>query len=431
MKMISVKWIGLLAAAALLAAATTALYAAETASVDADAKCLKCHSKKLKKTLEDGETLFLQVNGEKFADSVHRVIGCTGCHRDVAKGKHPSRQPISSHRDYSLKHNETCSQCHESNYAEYKDSVHAKMVAQGSESAPVCSDCHSAHSIQQRSVYEPASGEPCSTCHEPIYEAYEQSVHGQARAHGNVIRDAQIEAPICSDCHQSHGTSAVAATDYLRDTCLDCHDGAKVAHEKWLPNAGMHLTSVACAACHTPDAELRVDLQFYDKLQQVPVTQKDDAELDALLDEIDARGEGLTPVELWKLVRRGGKDENAPNVMLRGRMEVASGMDAHRIAPSTLAARSCENCHKGGAEGFQNVTVSLSLPDGRKRRFEADSKVLNSAVSVDSVKDFYAPGGTRIRLLDGLLVLAVVGGLAVPIGHITMGKILRKKQGKK
>jgi hypothetical protein len=51
---------------------------------------------------------------------------------------------------------------------------------------------------------------------------------------------------------------------------------------------------------------------------------------------------------------------------------------------------------------------------------------------VDSVKDFYAPGGTRIRLLDGLVLLAVFGGLAVPIGHITLGRILRNrnKQGK-
>ena len=56
--------------------------------------------------------------------------------------------------------------------------------------------------------------------------------------------------------------------------------------------------------------------------------------------------------------------------------------------------------------------------------------MLNSVVSVDSVGDFYAPGGTRIRLLDGLLVLALVGGLAVPAGHIALGKYLRKKSGK-
>jgi hypothetical protein len=53
--------------------------------------------------------------------------------------------------------------------------------------------------------------------------------------------------------------------------------------------------------------------------------------------------------------------------------------------------------------------------------------VLSSVISVDSVRGFYAPGGTRIKLLDGLLVLAILAGAAVPVGHITLGKILRRK----
>lgn len=427
----SVNWLSLLLAAAILAAAP-GVWAAEAPSDDPDAKCLKCHSKKLKKKLEDGETMFLQVDGDEFGQSVHQVIGCTGCHRDVAKGKHPSKQPIASRRAYSLKHNQTCSQCHEVTHSEYADSVHARLVADGNEQAPVCSDCHSAHSIQPRAVYEPVSGEPCSTCHQEIYQAYEQSVHGQARAKGNVIREAHVRAPICSDCHQSHETTAVAASDYLRDTCLDCHDTAAVAHEQWLPNAGMHLTSVACAACHSPMAERRVDLQLYDNLQKAPLAQQSEtgAPFDQKLTEIDAEGDGLDPVELWKLVRQGSRDGQPVDVTLRGRLEVTTGVAAHRIAPRGEAVRSCESCHQGGAQGFENVTVSISRPDGRQQRYEADEKVLNSVVSVDSVGDFYAPGGTRIRLLDGLLVLALVGGLAVPIGHIALGKYLRKKNRK-
>jgi len=109
-------------------------------------------------------------------------------------------------------------------------------------------------------------------------------------------------------------------------------------------------------------------------------------------------------------------------------MEVTRGVDAHRLAPRADAVRSCDTCHQGNSEAFQNVTVSISSPDGQKQRFEADSEVLNSAISVDSVGGFYAPGGTRIKLLDGLLALAIFGGLAVPIGHITLGKILRKKK---
>jgi len=419
----------LVAIALLVMAPAAAL--ATAGEVDADAKCLKCHSKKLKKTLEDGETLSLQIAADPFSTSVHRVIGCTGCHRDVPKGKHPSREPISNHRDYSLKHNDTCRQCHAAKYTAYKGSVHASLVAEGDARAPVCSDCHSAHAIQPRAVYEPVSGEPCSTCHEAIYDAYAQSVHGMARANGNVIREAHIQAPICADCHRAHDVTAVAASNYLKNTCLDCHDGAAVAHEKWLPNAGMHLSSVACAACHSPMADRRVDLQLYDNLKQVPVSQQDgDGQYQARLDEIDASGDGLDSVELWKLVRQGSREGDAIDVTLRGRMEVVTGVEAHRLAPRGQAVRSCESCHQGGANGFQNVTVSISTPDGRKQRFEADRKVLNSVVSVDSVGDFYAPGGTRIQLLDGLLVLALVGGLAIPVGHIALGKYLRRKNRK-
>jgi hypothetical protein len=47
-------------------------------------------------------------------------------------------------------------------------------------------------------------------------------------------------------------------------------------------------------------------------------------------------------------------------------------------------------------------------------------------VSVAAVNDFYTLGGTRIRLLDGLLILGLVGGLAIPLGHMAVGRYLRK-----
>ena len=129
-------------------------------------------------------------------------------------------------------------------------------------------------------------------------------------------------------------------------------------------------------------------------------------------------------------MRRSSQQGRSTDVTLRGRMEVTTGMEAHRLAPRTEAVRSCESCHQGGANGFQRVTVSISTPDGRKQRYEADKSVLSSVVSVDSVGNFYAPGGTRIGLLDGLLVLAVVGGLAIPLGHMGLGRYLRWKQRK-
>jgi hypothetical protein len=419
----------LLAGAVLIMAPAAALADHHDEVANPDLKCLKCHSKGLKKKLEDGEVMSLKMNVENFETSVHKVIGCTGCHRDVAKGKHPSREPIASVRAYSLKHNKTCSQCHEANHTEYTESIHASLVEEGREDAPLCSDCHSAHAIEERKHYEPVSGEPCSNCHQEIYDAYAESVHGLAQDEGNIIRGKHVSAPICSDCHRAHDIVPAASGDYMVSTCLNCHEGAKVAHEKWLPNAGMHMNSVSCPACHSPEAERVIDLQLYDQVAQLPVGQNEDhAAVKERLSEIDANGDGLDPVELWKLMRRTSQDGRPSDVVLRGRMEVAKGVDAHRLAPRSRAVRSCESCHEGNSESFRNVTVSITKADGRKEKYAAESDVLSSAISLDSVGGFYAPGGTRIKLLDGLVVLALVGGLAMPLGHITLGRIVRGRK---
>jgi hypothetical protein len=174
-------------------------------------------------------------------------------------------------------------------------------------------------------------------------------------------------------------------------------------------------------------AERRIDLQLYDNLTQAPVTQhENDAVFGERLREIDAEGDGLDPLELWSLIRQTTQDGQATDVTLRGRMEVSTGADAHRLAAKTSAVRDCETCHQYGADAFQNVTVSIARPDGRKQRYEADSEILNSVVSVAAVNDFYTLGGTRIRLLDGLLILGLVGGLAIPLGHMAVGRYLRK-----
>ncbi|MDT8319336.1 MAG: multiheme c-type cytochrome [Xanthomonadales bacterium] len=399
------------------------------ASAEEDAKCLKCHSRNLKKSLEDGSTLSLHIPGEAFADSVHSKIGCTGCHRDVTTGKHPSREPIDSKRTYAIEQNQVCRKCHMKLFKQYSGSIHATLVAEGHPDAPLCSDCHSAHTVEAVALYDPVTGQPCKDCHEEIYDAYSQSVHGMARADGNVIRAAHIQAPICADCHEAHEVSTVSATEGLQATCLSCHDGAAQAHADWLPNAKMHLNTISCAACHSPTAERRIDLQIFDKLTKIPIADGGENEL-ALRQQIragEATGEGLDPVELWNLVRQTSQEGGVTEIILRGRMEVTSGVEAHRLTLKASATRDCESCHQGGSTSFENVTVSINRASGQRERFAADSKVLSSVASIDTLRDFYAPGGTRIRLLDWLLIVTVIGAAAIPIGHFALGRYLRKK----
>jgi len=415
------------AAAAVVSEPVVKSQSIKSPGVKSDTRCLKCHSRKREKKLEDGDVLSLQVAKAEYVNSVHGEIGCTSCHQALADKKHPSREPIASRREYSLALNQSCRSCHAENFAQYEHSIHASLVAEGNQSAPVCTDCHSAHAVESMAVYQPVTGLPCKNCHENVFDAYAQSVHGGARTRGNVIRESHIQAPICADCHQAHGITAVAASDHLQSTCLDCHDDASLAHKEWLPNAGLHLDVVSCAVCHAPMAELRVDLELFDNITQLPVGQDESNTVyERRLRAIDKAGDGLDPVELWKLVRASGRDGKATDVTLRGRMEVSTGPEAHRLSVKSSAVRSCDSCHQKGSEAFENVTVSISSPDGRKVRFEANKEILSSMVSVDTVGEFYVLGGTRIKLLDVLVVLSLIGGLAIPAGHIALGRILRK-----
>jgi hypothetical protein len=422
------------AIAALFAVSLLALSAGANATLGADpapdevnAKCLKCHSKGLKKALGDGEKLSLQVAQIELANSAHKDISCTSCHTAIAGQKHPAKASIETRRAFALEQNENCRVCHASKFVQYEGSVHARLVAEGNLAAPVCTDCHSAHAVQSMSVYQPETGLPCKKCHESIYDAYAQSVHGKARTEGNVIRPNHIQAPICADCHQAHEVKAVAAGEQLRATCLNCHDDARLAHDQWLPNSELHLSVVSCPACHSPLAQRRIDLELYDKVAKVPVGQTDDG-ASGRMSEIEKSEGGLDAVQLWQLVRQSSRDGQAVDVTLRGRMKVQTGAEAHQLAVKASAVRDCESCHRKGSTAFENVTVSIASPDGRKTYYPADGEVLSSVVSVDSLGDFYAMGGTRIRLLDGLLILALIGGLAVPVGHVTIGRLLKKKR---
>ncbi len=372
----------------------------------------------------------------EYTSSAHSKEGCVSCHKVIANKKHPAKKyriEISSQRDYSVERNEVCRDCHEEKYAQYEGSIHATLVSHGNSSAPVCSDCHSAHAVEPMTVYAPVTGLPCKNCHEDVFDVYSLSVHGEARKNGNVIREANIQAPICVDCHSAHDVTSLASKSQLRDLCLDCHDGARLAHEQWLPNAGRHLEVVSCAACHAPLVDRRIDLELHDDLagaSQGTAENQSHAQLRQNLRSKDEAGESVDPAEFSDLMNSKANEGQASNVSLRVHMEATSGVDAHRLADKFQAVRACDSCHEKGAEAFQNVTVSITSEDGRRQHYVADKEILDSLGSLESVNDFYTIGGTRIPLLDALVVLSLFAGIAVPAGHYGLGRILRKKSAK-
>jgi predicted CXXCH cytochrome family protein len=390
----------------------------------ADERCLTCHSMAgLSKTLGDGDKLSLHIAADEWSDSVHSMMGCNMCHRDVDPAKHPSMASISSARDYALEKAGVCRTCHAAQFDLYEGSVHASLVETGDEEAPVCSSCHDVHAQKKVATYDPTSGEPCKRCHEGIFDAYASSMHGQAR-----IDKGEIQAPICADCHQVHDVKAVALGDQIKNACLGCHDDARMAHDEWLPNSSLHLEMVSCPACHSPMAERSVDLRMHDSESGELITDSDSAtrfEDQALA--IDSGGDGLGPMELREMVHESDREGSGNGITLKGRLEVSNGVQAHQLALKIDAVRDCATCHQSGATPYENVTVSVAADDGRRIRYEAEDETLTSAVSVDAVGGFYTAGGTRIKLLDILVVLAIVGGLAIPATHMAVRKYFKNK----
>ena len=246
----------------------------------AKVNCGACHDEEQKKfaiSIHAGKIIHDPSDG----GTAKKEFACADCHTahailastDVASPTHHTNIP------------NLCGKCHqnlkfviESPMADtskpfyaYRESIHGKSVAAGSEKAAVCSDCHNAHDIlpptnPKSTIFKTNTPETCKKCHENIYSEYIDSVHGKA------VKRGVFNAPVCVDCHGIHSikspvdpTSSVAAQVISRSTCGQCHAGEKLTDEYGVPKnrvssyfASYHglesrvgsVETANCASCH-------------------------------------------------------------------------------------------------------------------------------------------------------------------------------------
>ncbi len=383
--------------------------------------CLACHDKPMVKQFEGAEPVSLRISTQAYLDSMHAATACEDCHADVDPKTHAKvSSPFKSRRELSMSMRDLCRTCHTKKFTQYEDSVHAALVREGSKTAPLCSDCHNPHTVRQGKVAEPIASTPCARCHQDIFKAYSQDVHGQQRAGGSTA------APLCANCHQAHAVKAASLGDGVKKACLSCHQGAVAAHSQWLPNAGRHFEAISCPACHAPDAQRRVNLRLYDLAKDRQVSEKVGVpQFTRLTDAADTKDMGLDERALWSLLKEFNRNGEEGRTSLRGRLEVNSGVQAHQMSDASTAIRDCKVCHQSGAAPFQSVSLTIAGPDGRPLRHGIQSDVLKSLTSMESVRGFYAIGSTRIVLLDRLLVLVLLGSISVPLGHLALKRLFR------
>lgn len=402
------------------AATPAATPSASTLPAD-DQLCLGCHGMAgLEKPLSSGETLSLHVAGDTFAQSVHSALGCKGCHTDINLASHPpASNSIASKRAFSIAMVQVCANCHADKLKQWGTSVHAALANGGNQIAPVCTGCHAPHAVIKGAA---ASMEtvPCKPCHAEIFTAYASSVHGVLRSGG------LAEAPLCFSCHGAHDVQVPSAGVGRRDVCLGCHTEATASHRKWLPNVDLHFSVVSCPVCHVPTAKRRVDLILFNSATQREVPEAIGMPRFQPLDgKAGAAQPGLDPTTLLVLLQTLNAPGTAGKTALQGRLDVSTGVEDHQITFANKAISDCATCHREGSAAFQSVSVAVAGPAGIPVRFAADKDVLSSAFSVPSVGGFYAIGGSRITLLDVLLVLALLGGVGGPLGHLTVRWIFR------
>lgn len=119
---------------------------------------------------------------------------------------------------------ERCALCHNAIYQKYQGSVHGSALSEGNPDVPTCIDCHGVHNIAdpRTNSFRLKSPEVCAKCHTnpvlmskyglstAVLDTYVSDFHGQTVAlFEKQSPDAQVNKPVCYDCHGVHDISRV------------------------------------------------------------------------------------------------------------------------------------------------------------------------------------------------------------------------------
>ncbi len=147
-------------------------------------------------------------------------------------------------------------------FALYQTSIHGKKLAEGDEHVAVCTDCHGVHAIlpptDPESQTHPRNiPSTCGACHSdttlmasykisatPVAD-YESSVHGKALRQGN------LQAPVCTSCHGTHGAAPPGIGD-VAIVCGHCHASERENFRRSPHKVAMDQSGIPeCAGCHS------------------------------------------------------------------------------------------------------------------------------------------------------------------------------------
>ncbi len=185
--------------------------------------CLVCHQVEgMVLPLENGDELYLTIDPEGFATSVHGQMDfdCVTCHTNITGYPHPELSAV-DRRAVSVLLTQACTTCHQEPAAQYAQGQHAQKFAMGDLNTALCTDCHPAHTITDIRGSKVEIAKVCETCHSDIYDIYKNSVHGAA-----LLDEGNTDVPTCSTCHENHDNTGPDDPGYVLfspQICANCH----------------------------------------------------------------------------------------------------------------------------------------------------------------------------------------------------------------
>ncbi len=208
--------------------------------------CARCH--------REGKKAAVRYTGSQhdiiphYTESIHGkgllksgltvTATCTSCH--TAHRELPKADPESTVNPKNLP--STCGQCHHGIQEQFVNSVHSASITKTDKALPVCSDCHTAHTIMRADadVFKLEIMNKCGRCHAEIAATYFDTYHGK------VSRLGYTKTAKCYDCHGAHDILKVTdprshlSRANVVATCRKCHTDATRRFAGYLTHATHH-----------------------------------------------------------------------------------------------------------------------------------------------------------------------------------------------
>jgi cytochrome b subunit of formate dehydrogenase len=219
---------------------------AKTYAKNVPALCGGCHrtGNKAANRYKGPETQIL----EHYTESIHGkgllesglvvTATCVDCH--TTHGELPAKDPRSSVNPANVA--STCGTCHRGIYETFEQSIHSPTVSKSKDRLPVCSDCHSAHTISRtdQEGFRLNVMNQCGKCHAELVKSYFDTYHGK------VSKLGYQKTAKCFDCHGAHdmlpawNPKSHLSRQNIVKTCQQCHPGSNRRFAGYLTHATHH-----------------------------------------------------------------------------------------------------------------------------------------------------------------------------------------------